>query len=143
MTNPKGYFTEKDLIKRVAAKQGVTEKQAEFMYKFILKLIRLQAVQPHVLGVKIPHVGTIYQKKPPLVEKLRQSSDLFKKGTNYKRLVAKLEFLEKTAPTDVMTLHRRDRLVQAKHFTRKRGYKQYEIALNEMQDREKAQLNFK
>jgi hypothetical protein len=142
MMHPKGYATDKDLIQRVADQRGLDFKTVEHMYKFITKLIRAQATQTHVLGIQIPHVGIIYQKKLPLKHKLQRASDLFKKGSTYKRMLEKYEYLLDTVPGKFYNLHIAKPLVESKYFTDTKGYKAYEEVLNKMQDREKKQQNF-
>lgn len=139
----KGYFTEKDLYRIVADKHGIPEKSVEYMYRFIVKYMRAIAREPNVLAISIPHLGTIYAKKPPIAAKLKKASPLFMQGVVYKRLKAKVDLIDEVCPTDRMSKHRASELINSRNFTPTQGLKQYEIALNEMQNKELKKQTFK
>lgn len=141
--NYKGYYTEKDLYRIVATKHNISEKSVEHMYRFMVKYMRALAREPNVLSIFIPNLGTLYVKKPPIVKKLKGASPLFMQGIVYKRLKAKVELIDEVCPTNRMSKHRACELIHSRSFTHTRGLKQYEIALNEMQNKELKKQTFK
>lgn len=61
MVVSKGYATEKDILKLVAEKNGVTIEQAQYVYKFMCATIQELARREDVMAIHLPKIGTIYK----------------------------------------------------------------------------------
>ena len=61
METGKGYATEQDILKLVAEKNGVTIKQAQYVYKFMCATIQELARREDVMAMHLPKIGTLYK----------------------------------------------------------------------------------
>lgn len=61
MVASKGYATEKDILKLVAEKNGVTIEQAQYVYKFMCATVQELARREDVMAIHLPKIGTIYK----------------------------------------------------------------------------------
>lgn len=62
MDNGKEISTNKDIIIKVAASTGATEKQVEYILNFMIKYIHSVMKDPLVLSIKLPYIGYMYLK---------------------------------------------------------------------------------
>jgi hypothetical protein len=61
MVASKGYATEKDILKLVAEKNGVTIEQAQYVYKFMCATVQELARREDVMAIHLPKIGTLYK----------------------------------------------------------------------------------
>lgn len=83
------YFTEKDLIKRVAEKRGVAETEVQDLYRLLMQHIKKQLENPnndYDKGYYISNFG-YFQKKNLIIKDLLSGKDTIK----YKRAKAMLD----------------------------------------------------
>lgn len=66
----KGYATEKDIIKIVAEKHGVTIKQAEYVYKFLCRRLNELSTDERFQAIKLPYIGILYRNRKRLKDYL-------------------------------------------------------------------------
>ncbi len=63
MSNDNEISTNKDIVRKVAEATGATEKQVEYILKFITKYIHSLMKNPKVLSIKLPYIGYMYLKR--------------------------------------------------------------------------------
>lgn len=67
----KEVATTEDIIKEAAKRSGLTEKEIQSVYNFLVLEIKSLSVEPEVYALKLPHLGIMYLRIRGFYKKLK------------------------------------------------------------------------